>query len=171
MPNLPNLASFKNIFLQKNKMIYPFFQILAFFRSWRKKSLLCLFWKNFYKLYNILWDFKINSTYFEIFLKLWPFSHLRILPFSKLLMAKFGLFYFFSGPCNPASYHHWRRARPKKPQLFWHHFHWTKMQRELSFYAYWKRHLSQMWRLVIKGVTMCDTKLFQEDTIYTFRLN
>ena len=43
--------------------------------------------------------------YFNKFLKkIWPlfglFSFLRIWPFLKLLMAKFGLFYFF-GPGNP----------------------------------------------------------------------
>ena len=83
----------------RNKMIWPFFNLEE------NGIFLGLFWLNFNETSNILWYFKISLTYFGRFsLKIWPifglFHHLRIWPFLKLLMAKFGLFYFL-GPGNP----------------------------------------------------------------------
>ncbi len=89
----------------RNKMIWPFGLFLAFFNLEENSIFLSLFWLNFNKSYNTLWYFKNFMIYFSKFsLKIWPllglFHHLRIWPFLKLLMAKFGLFYFL-GPGNP----------------------------------------------------------------------
>jgi hypothetical protein len=41
------------------------------------------------------------DVFFKFSMKIWPFYHLRIWTFLKMLMAKFGLFYFL-GPGIPA---------------------------------------------------------------------
>ncbi len=77
----------------RNKMIWPFG---LFFNLEENSVFLGLFWLNFNKTSNIFWFFKIYLIYFGKFsLKIWPFIPFENLAFFKLLMAKFGLFYFW----------------------------------------------------------------------------
>ncbi len=98
-PNQPYFAFFWNSFLEIKwfghlAFSWPFFNLEEnVFFSGR-------FWLNVNKTYNILWYFKIYLIYLCKFsLKIWPlfglFHHLKFWPFLKLLMAKFGLFYFW----------------------------------------------------------------------------
>jgi len=101
-----HLAFFETVC--QNKMLWPFCHFLAFLNVDKNSIFYGLFWKIMNKFWAFYDSLNFNLVILTIFFReIWPlfglFSFLRIWPFLKLLMAKFGLFNFF-GPGNPA--HH-----------------------------------------------------------------
>ncbi len=69
----------------------PEIKCFGLFECWRKNIFWSLSYRNLGKTGNILWNSNFESCYF---LNFTFFSFLRVWPVLKLLMAKFGLFYF-----------------------------------------------------------------------------